>query len=113
MGQAKSALALWLPFLALSEALCLCPLPDPRLKARASPPAPLQGPALACLPPLPATSHLPKPRVYSCSSSASTLQIGHSWSSYHGSVETNLTRIHKDTGLIPGLAQWVKDLVLP
>ena len=29
-----------------------------------------------------------------------------------GTVETNLTRNHKVAGLIPGLAQWVKDLPL-
>ena len=33
-------------------------------------------------------------------------------SSYHGSVEINLTGNHKDTGSIPGLTQWVKDPML-
>ena len=33
--------------------------------------------------------------------------------SHHGSAETNPTRDGKVAGLIPGLAQWVKDLALP
>ena len=33
-------------------------------------------------------------------------------SSHPGAVETNPTRNHEVKGLIPGLAQWVKDPVL-
>ena len=34
-------------------------------------------------------------------------------SSHHGAVETNPIRNREVMGLIPGLAQWVKDLALP
>ena len=34
-------------------------------------------------------------------------------SSRFGTTEMNLTRNHEVAGLIPGLAQWVKNLALP
>ena len=34
-------------------------------------------------------------------------------SSHCGSAVMNPTSIHEDEGLVPGLAQWVKDLALP
>ena len=34
------------------------------------------------------------------------------WSSNCGAAETNPTRNHEVIGLIPGLAQWVRDLAL-
>ena len=34
-------------------------------------------------------------------------------SSHCGPVVKNLTSIHEDEGLIPGPAQWIKDLALP
>ena len=35
-----------------------------------------------------------------------------SWSSHYGAAEMNQTRNHEVVGVIPGLAQWVKDPAL-
>ena len=41
------------------------------------------------------------------------LEEGSGGSSHCDSEEVNLTRVHEDAGLIPGLVQWLKDLALP
>ena len=44
---------------------------------------------------------------------AELLQMNMPESSHSGSVAMNPAIIHEDAGLILGLAQWVKDLLLP
>ena len=46
-------------------------------------------------------------------SSAGTPRKTFFWSSHCGAAETNPTSIDEDSSLIPGLAQWVRELVLP
>ena len=41
-----------------------------------------------------------------------SIKIFYLRSSHRGSLETNVTRNHEVAGSIPGLTQWVKDLVL-
>ena len=40
-------------------------------------------------------------------------KINHGGDPFMAQWLTNMTSIHEDAGLIPGLTQWVKDLVLP
>ena len=48
-----------------------------------------------------------------CAVVSHTVLNFHLGSSHRGSVEMNLTMNHEVADSIPGLAQWVKDLVLP
>ena len=41
------------------------------------------------------------------------LKIKFIWSSHCDTAETNLTSIHEGADSIPGLTQWVGELVLP
>ena len=41
-----------------------------------------------------------------------SMKTKHSWSSCHGLEVRNPTSIHEDEGLIPCLAQWVKDPIV-
>ena len=44
---------------------------------------------------------------------AKDMQFKKAWSSCCGSAVMNPTSVHEDVGLIPGLAQWLKDLAWP
>ena len=43
----------------------------------------------------------------------SKFKVSIGWSSYCGTEEMDPTRNHEVAGSIPGLAQWVTDMVLP
>ena len=58
-------------------------------------------------------SLIPSPGTSMCSQALPEIKNKKLGSSCPGAAEGNLTRNHKVVDLIPGLAQWIKDPVLP